>query len=135
AAGNDGSGAGTVSSPATAKNVICVGAGENDRQTGNDGCAVANSGADSINDVIGFSSRGPVNSAGGDGRIKPDIMAPGTHIEAGIPQSNYDGSSVCNQFFPAGQTLYGWSSGTSHSCPAVAGGATLLYQDFLNKGK
>lgn len=132
AAGNDGSGANTVSSPATAKNVICVGAGENVRQTGTDGCAVGNTGADSANDIIGFSSRGPVNSTGGDGRVKPDIVAPGTHIEAGVPQSNYNGTSVCNQFFPAGQTLYGWSSGTSHSCPAVAGGAALVYQDFLN---
>ncbi|HKQ72361.1 MAG TPA: S8 family serine peptidase [Blastocatellia bacterium] len=134
AAGNDGSGANTVSSPGTAKNVISVGAGENVRQTGTDGCAVGNTGADSANDIIGFSSRGPVNSAGGDGRIKPDIVAPGTHIEAGVPQSNYDGSSVCNQFFPAGQTLYGWSSGTSHSTPAVAGGAALVYQFFLNSG-
>ena len=134
AAGNDGSGSNTVSSPATAKNVICVGASENVRQTGTDGCGIANTGADSANDIISFSSRGPVNSAGGDGRIKPDIVAPGTHIEAGVPQSNYDGSSVCNQFFPAGQTLYGWSSGTSHSTPAVSGGAALVYQDFLNKG-
>ena len=134
AAGNDGSGANTVSAPATAKNVITVGASENVRQTGSDGCGIANTGADSANDIISFSSRGPVNSAGGDGRIKPDIVAPGTHIEAGIPQSNYNGSSVCNQYWPAGQTLYGWSSGTSHSCPAVAGGATLVYQDFLNKG-
>ena len=134
AAGNDGSGANTVSTPGTAKNIICVGAGENVRQTGTDGCGIGNTGADSANDIISFSSRGPVNSAGGDGRIKPDIMAPGTHIEAGVPQSNYNGSSVCNQFWPTGQTLYGWSSGTSHSCPAVAGGAALVYQDFLNKG-
>jgi subtilase family protein/BACON domain-containing protein len=133
AAGNDGSGANTVSSPGTAKNIITVGAGENVRQTGTDGCGIANSGADSASDVISFSSRGPVNSAGGDGRTKPEIMAPGTHIEAGVPQSNYNGSSVCNQFFPAGQTLYGWSSGTSHSTPAVAGGTALVYQDFLNK--
>ncbi len=134
AAGNDGSGSNTVSTPATAKNVITVGASENVRQTGTDGCGIGNTGADSANDIISFSSRGPVNSAGGDGRIKPDIVAPGTHIEAGIPQSNYNGSSVCNQFFPAGQTLYGWSSGTSHSCPAVAGGAALVYQNFLNNG-
>lgn len=134
AAGNDGSGANTVSTPGTAKNIICVGAGENVRQTGTDGCGIGNTGADSANDVISFSSRGPVNSSGGDGRIKPDICAPGTHIEAGVPQSNYNGSSVCNQFWPTGQTLYGWSSGTSHSCPAVAGGAALVYQDFLNKG-
>jgi hypothetical protein len=134
AAGNDGSGANTVSSPATAKNVITVGASENVRMTGTDGCGIANTGADSANDIISFSSRGPVNSTGGDGRIKPDIVAPGTHIEAGVPQSNYDGSSVCDQFFPAGQTLYGWSSGTSHSTPAVAGGAALVYQYFLNQG-
>lgn len=134
AAGNDGSGANTVSTPGTAKNVITVGAGENVRMTGTDGCGIGNTGADSANDVIAFSSRGPVNSAGGDGRVKPEIMGPGTHIEAGVPQSNYNGSSVCNQFFPAGQTLYGWSSGTSHSCPAIAGGAALVYQNFLNQG-
>lgn len=133
-AGNSGSGSNTVSTPGTAKNIITVGAGENVRQTGTDGCGVSNSGADNANDVIGFSSRGPVNSSGGDGRVKPDIMAPGTHIEAGIPQSNYNGSSVCNQYWPSGQTLYGWSSGTSHSCPAVAGGAALVYQYLLNQG-
>jgi subtilase family protein len=133
-AANDGPAANTVSSPATAKNVITVGASENVRQTGTDGCGIPNAGADSADDIIFFSSRGPVNSVGGDGRIKPDLVAPGTHIEAGVPQSNYDGSGVCDPFFPVGQTLYGWSSGTSHSAPAVSGGAALVYQDFLNKG-
>lgn len=135
AAGNDGSAANTIGSPATAKNVISVGASENDRQAGLDGCNIGNTGADNANDIIGFSSRGPVNSVGGDGRVKPDLVAPGTHIQAGIPQTNYAGSSICNPFFPAGQTLYGWSSGTSHSTPAVSGGAALVYQDFLNKGR
>src|SRR5262245_41700884 len=130
AAGNSGSGANTVSSPGTAKNVITAGASENFRQTGTDGCAIADTGADSANDIIGFSSRGPVNSAGGDGRIKPDIVAPGTHIEAGIPQSNYDGSSVCDKFFPSGQTLYGWASGKSHSTHACAGGVGLMYRGW-----
>lgn len=133
AVGNNGSGANTVSAPSTAKNVISVGASENVRSGGTDGCGTGNTGADSANDIIGFSSRGPINSAGGDARIKPDIVAPGTHIEAGIPQASYNGTSVCNQFWPVGQTLYGWSSGTSHSTPAVAGGAALLYQDFINK--
>jgi hypothetical protein len=133
AAGNSGPSENTVSSPGSAKNVITVGASENVRQTGTPGCG-GDARADSANDIAFFSSRGPVNPGGGDGRAKPDIVAPGTRIQAGIPQSNYFGGSVCNQFFPAGQTLYSWSSGTSHSTPAIAGGAALVYQDFLNKG-
>jgi len=135
AAGNSGPVGNTVSTPGTAKNVITVGASENVRMTGTDGCGIPNAGADNANDMASFSSRGPVNAAGGDGRIKPDIVAPGTHIQAGVPQSNYDGSGLCGgQFFPPGQTLYSWNSGTSHSTPAVSGGAALVYQDFLNKG-
>ncbi|MBO0797401.1 MAG: S8 family serine peptidase [Blastocatellia bacterium] len=135
AAGNSGAaGANTVTSPGSAKNVITVGASENVRQTGTDGCGVDNTGADNANDIAFFSSRGPVNAAGGDGRFKPDIVAPGTHIQGGAPQSNYDGSKVCDLYFPPGQTLYTWSTGTSHSTPAVSGAAALVYQDFLNKG-
>src|SRR6266540_3623777 len=134
AAGNDGPSENTVSTPGSAKNVITVGASENVRMTGTDGCGIGNSGADSANDIIFFSSRGPVNPGGGDGRVKPDIVAPGTHIQAGVPRSNYFGGSICNPFFPAGQALYRWSSGTSHSAPAVAGGTALVFQDFLNKG-
>lgn len=134
AAGNDGIAQDTIGSPATAKNVITVGASENDRPATTDGCGTGPTGANDVRDIIPFSSRGPVNKSGGDGRMKPDIVAPGTHIEAGVPQSNYDGSSICDKFYPPAQTLYGWSSGTSHSCPAVAGGAALVYQDFLNAG-
>jgi subtilisin family serine protease len=134
AAGNSGPSSRSVSSPSTAKNVIAVGAGESDRP-GADGCGFGDADADSASDIIFFSSRGPVGFFTGDDRVKPDLMAPGTHIQAGIPQSHYIGTSVCTQYFPFGQTLYGWSSGTSHSCPAVAGGAALVYQDFLNKGR
>jgi hypothetical protein len=135
AAGNFGPGADSVASPATAKNVITVGASENVRPTGTDGCGLGNDGADSANDIAQFSSRGPVlHPLGGDGRIKPDIVAAGTHIQAGVPQSNVYDCGACNLIYPPGQTLYGWSSGTSHSAPAVAGGAALVYQDFLNKG-
>ncbi|HKQ72363.1 MAG TPA: S8 family serine peptidase [Blastocatellia bacterium] len=129
-ASNDGPGANTVTSPGSAKNVITVGASENVRQIG----TTLDIRADSANDISGFSSRGPVNAVGGDGRIKPDIVAPGTNIQAGVPQSNYDGSGLSSQFFPSGQTLYGLSSGTSHAAPAVAGGAALVYQHFLNSG-
>jgi cysteine-rich repeat protein len=116
----------------TAKNTLVVGAGENFNQAGTDGCGVSNSGADNAQDVIGFSSRGPTV----DDRIKPDIMAPGTHIYGAASQDpNYDGSGVCDQFRPVGQTLYAWSSGTSHSTPAVSGGAALARQWFLNQGR
>ena len=132
AAGNSGPTGNTVGTPGSAKNVITVGASENVRQTGTTECA-GDPNANSADDIAFFSSRGPVNPGGGDGRAKPDIVAPGTRIQAGIPQLNYFGNSVCAQYFPAGQTLYSWSTGTSHSTPAVAGGAALVYQDFLNK--
>ncbi|HKX32293.1 MAG TPA: S8 family serine peptidase [Blastocatellia bacterium] len=133
AAGNSGPINGSVSAPGTAKNVITVGASESVRQTEAEQCGT-NAAADSTNDIAEFSSRGPVNPFGGDGRVKPDLVAPGTRILAGIPQSNFNDCGICNRDYPPGQTLYGWSSGTSHSTPAVAGGAALVYQDFLNRG-
>lgn len=136
-----------VHPPATAKNVISVGASENVRQFGTDGCEFFNTDehADSANDVAAFSSRGPVAELPGilDGRTKPDIMAPGTRIVAGIPQSNYSGIG-CNLYFPPvqippgqtpPQTLYTLSSGTSQSAPAIAGAAALVYAGFVSNGQ
>ena len=83
AAGNSGPGTKTVSSPSTAKNVITVGAAENVNPFGgSDLCGIADSGADSANDIISFSGRGPTS----DLRIKPDIMGPGTHVSGGVAQ-------------------------------------------------
>ncbi|MBI1850852.1 MAG: proprotein convertase P-domain-containing protein [Planctomycetes bacterium] len=131
AAGNAGSAANTVGAPGTGKNVFTIGASENNRQTGTDGCGIANTGADNAKDVISFSSRGPCS----DGRKKPDIMAPGTHIQGAASRSTvYDGTGVCNKFWPAGQTLYCWSSGTSHSTPAIAGASANVRQYFANQG-
>ncbi len=133
AAGNSGSGASTLGDTgATAKNTLVVGASENFNQAGTDGCGVTNNGADDARDIIDFSSRGPTT----DNRVKPDIMAPGTHIYGATSQDpGYTGGGVCDPFRPTGQTLYAWSSGTSHSTPAVAGGAALVHQWFLNQGQ
>jgi subtilisin-like proprotein convertase family protein len=131
AAGNSGSGAGTIHPPGTGKNVLTVGASENFRMTGSDGCGIGNTGADSALDIISFSGRGPTS----DSRKKPEIVAPGTHIEGAASRATgYDGSGVCNQFWPTGQTLYAWSSGTSHSTPAVSGFCALIRQFYLNNG-
>ena len=163
AAGNAGSGASTVGSPGTAKNVITVGASENvhshattnggNSATGADGCDTPDAEANSANDIATFSSRGPCS----DGRVKPEIVAPGTHVTGGVAQevkamsgngndiACFAGTGVCalpgggtagstNNFFPMGQQWYSTSSGTSHSTPAVAGGAALVYQYFINQG-
>lgn len=122
-AGNAGPSGQTLGSPGTAKNVLTVGAGENPRANGFvDGCGSAN--ADNYNDITGFSSRGPTR----DQRVKPDLVAPGNHVTGPASQiPNYDGTGVCTKYYPSGQTLYALSSGTSHSAPAVAGAASLLY--------
>lgn len=130
AAGNDGPGTKTIGEPGTGKNIFSIGAAENYNQFGTDGCAVPNSGANNANDIIDFSSRGPCT----DSRVKPDIMAPGTHIAGAASfYSGYTGEGVCDKYQPAGQTNYAASSGTSHSTPAVAGAASLVYQYFINQ--
>jgi len=160
AAGNAGPGGGTVGSPGTAKNVLTVGAAENvhshstanggNNAAGNDGCDEPDTAADSAADMSDYSSRGPC----ADGRKKPDLVAPGTHVTGGVSQNPapgatgsalacFDGSGVCalpgsgtagspNNFFPLGQQFYTTSTGTSHATPAAAGAAALVRQWFIN---
>jgi hypothetical protein len=148
-AGNDGSGANTIGSPGTGKNVFTVGAAENVQPFGGaDGCGTTDAEANSANDIGGFSSRGPTD----DQRIKPDIQAPGTHVSGmayvsngstgnGTLDAGFRNDGVCGgvqiggapfELFPVGQSWYTASSGTSHSNPAVAGGSALVYQQFIN---
>jgi hypothetical protein len=144
AAGDSGSSNETVLEPSTAKNVICVGGAANVQPFGgSDGCGVGDNEADDANEIASFSSRGPC----ADGRHKPDLVAPCTHVSGGVVQAAdpgsfgtadecYNGDSVCggigNIFYPPGQQFYTASSGTSHSAPCVTGGCALVRQYFIN---
>lgn len=122
-AGNLGRG-GRIETPATAKNVITVGAAEGVRG-GTDGCGAGPALADSVLDIASFSAGGPVD----DGRIKPDLVAPGTHIAGTKSRADgYRGDGVCIDGFPGDKERFTWSSGTSHAAPAVAGAAALLIE-------
>ena len=89
AAGNDGPGSGTVGSPGTAKNVITVGASENVHPFGTDQCGATDLDANLADDIAYFSSRGPT----ADGRRKPDLVAPGTHVSGGVFQTDTPGAT------------------------------------------
>ncbi|MCP4358835.1 MAG: S8 family serine peptidase [Chloroflexi bacterium] len=132
--GNSGPSSGTVGTPGNGKNMITVGASENDRPSDEDGswtdgCAIGPTGADNAMDVISFSSRGP--SPGN--RVKPEVIAPGTHIQGtASTNASYNGTGACDQYRPSGQTEFASSSGTSHSTPAVAGVSSLYYHWLEN---
>jgi hypothetical protein len=142
--GDSGPSSQTVLEPSTAKNVITVGGAQNVQIFGgSDTCGVGDDQADNANNMVSFSSRGPCS----DGRHKPDLVAPCTHVSGGVVQAPdpsafgtadacYDGDSVCGGvgsiFYPSNQEFYTASSGTSHSAPCVTGGCALLRQYFVN---
>ncbi|MCD6726654.1 MAG: S8 family serine peptidase, partial [Solirubrobacteraceae bacterium] len=133
AAGNDGAaGGGTITTPATAKNVISVGASESVRSLDPSlwcGPADSDDGANDPQQVAPFSSRGPT----ADGRIKPDLVAPGTHVlgarsQIGTPP--WTGDGVCGVLGPFSVA----SSGTSHAAPVVAGLAAVARRALTRTG-
>jgi hypothetical protein len=111
-AGNAGPGSQTIGSPAVAKNVIASGASQNDRY----GFYLFEDGPEAMAD---FSSRGPCE----DGRIKPDVVAPGTWIASLQSESATDE----NAWTPISAN-YQYQGGTSQSGPHVSGAAAVFVQ-------
>lgn len=112
--GNAGPGRQTMGTPAVAKNVIAAGASQNNRRA----FTVYADGTESMAD---FSSRGPCE----DGRIKPDLVAPGTWVAS--LRSAAAGEQ--NAWLPISAD-YMYLGGTSQSTAAVAGASAVFVQYY-----
>ncbi|MDH7503197.1 MAG: S8 family serine peptidase, partial [Verrucomicrobiota bacterium] len=113
-AGNSGPARQTIGSPAVAKNVIATGACQNSRPE----FFIYGDGPEVTAD---FSSRGPCE----DGRIKPDLMAPGTWI------ASLKSSYASDEFAWAPiDAYYMFQVGTSQAGPHVSGAAAIFVQFY-----
>ena len=148
AAGNDGIDRnrdgvidpGSVTPPSTSKNCLSVGAAENFRSSGGYSTTTWGgawgsdyptapikgdkiSGTNSPQGLAAFSSRGPT----ADGRVKPDIVAPGTDIISVRSRSATDtGWGTYN-------THYLYEGGTSMATPLTSGATTLVRQWLVDR--
>jgi len=110
------SGVSSVTPPGTAKNVLTVGAST----TGAYGSTAEGT-------VPGFSSRGATL----DGRIKPDLVAPGVMICSAVAEEAQfaSGDSCSSATHDDGSTpLYMTLNGSSMATPVVAGAAAMVRQ-------
>ncbi|MCX7002051.1 MAG: S8 family serine peptidase [bacterium] len=152
AAGNEGTDAngngvvdpGSVAPPSPAKNVLTVGAAENARPAGSGGWSANTWGnlfstrfmAYPLNQdlvstpfvagypgVAAISGRGPT----ADGRVKPDIIAPGTDIISSRSRA------TSSTGFGLYNNDYMFYSGTSMATPLSAGAAALVRQFYAER--
>ena len=170
-AGNAGNGAAdgtggspdSIQSPATAKNVITVGAIEQPRQISNWvwQCAIINGTnvcqtnqpwlglTDTNNQVANFSSRGNVGVGveGEFGRFKPDVVAPGTFVIS-VRSTQWDQAAYYTSTNGSGNyfevlsnlnntvgPFYRYASGTSLSAAEVSGALALVQEFFQRSGR
>ncbi|MBI2027812.1 MAG: S8 family serine peptidase [Deltaproteobacteria bacterium] len=128
---------GSVLAPSVAKNSLSIGASENKVSEGGIQATwgdlkkeekpwsvfpiAADHVSDNLNGVAAFSSRGPT----ADGRIKPDVVAPGTNILS-IRSSHPDAQLLWGAY----DDYYLWSGGTSMATPLAAGSCALVRQYY-----
>lgn len=112
-AGNNGPGAGSLTSEAYTKNGLVVGASQSPHPVFDPHQVDGNLASD-------FSSRGPT----GDGRLKPELLAPGALISAKARQVTSE--------FNLGDGYYTYMEGTSMAA-AAAGGSAALLREYLIK--
>ena len=133
----------SMGAPATAKNVITIGASDNLRSTGGynpPGCSTwfecwggdyptnptrSDRISDNAGELAAFSSRGPTD----DGRIKPDLVAPGTNI-----LSTHSSQTTKTGWGPGPSTFYMYMGGTSMATPLAAGAAAVV-RHYLDSGE
>lgn len=133
---------GSLASPGSAKNVLTVGASKNliteggiqktmkelregDKKWGVEPLADSKISEDPQG-MAAFSSRGPA----ADGRIKPDIVAPGTNVVSA--KSSHPKANATNG---AWGPNYVFLSGTSMATPVTSGAATLVRQYLVANAK
>lgn len=147
AAGNDGidkdkSGvidAGSIGSQSAAKNCITVGASESSRPDFEPPYGKywpsdfpkdpinSDRQANDADGLVAFSSRGPTK----EGRIKPDVVAPGTCILSTLSRAVASPSSI---FGASSDALFFFDSGTSMATPLVAGCVAVLRETLVKNG-
>lgn len=113
-----------LGSPCDGRNVICVGAYTN--RTGwvdTSGRRIDPAPNQAVGELANFSSTGPTM----DGRIKPEIVAPGRIVASAVPRYNRYGALLVSAAPP--EAVF---SGTSMSAPVVSGAIALLLEENPN---
>ena len=134
AAGNSGgqggrSTPGTIGSPASSKNCIAVGASQSTSQSfteANAQCDTLGPSQSCQDNMARFSSVGVIRS---DGRLKPDIAAPGHRTWSALSTPG-QGGTVCQPGGGDPRTTVAAISGTSMATPTTAGNVALIRQYF-----